>query len=461
MGEVLTLLFAILSAGVSQSPPPLPELALGSFPPAAREAVSRAQRDAQAHPADDRAVGALGRILQAWEQWDAAHQTYTRAQTLAPKVFDWPYLDAVVLQRLARHEDTVGQLRQALAVRPDYLPARVKLAEALLESGDRTESARLFEALAREPVAEPAAEVGLGRIAAAAGRHDEAIKHFERAVTLFPELGAAYYGLARSYRVLGRTADADRALAQHARFGPRWPRVDDPVLAVVMALRDDARASLQRGVSLAAAGDVQGAIAAHEAALARDPSLAQVHANLVSLYGRIGNWAKAEEEYRTAIAKGFNNAEAHYDYAVVLGLQQKWDSAEEMYRKALSVNPLHVQAHNNLGQILERRRDVQGAAAEYRQAVEAQPTFRLARFNLGRMLLALAKPSEAITEFQAIQQPVDAETPRYVFALSTALVRAGRKEEGIKAGFAAERLASEYGQPELAAAIARELAKLQ
>ena len=41
-------------------------------------------------------------------------------------------------------------------------------------------------------------------------------------------------------------------------------------------------------------GDLAGAIDAHEAALARNPSLAQAHANLISLYGRTGQWAKAE-----------------------------------------------------------------------------------------------------------------------------------------------------------------------
>jgi tetratricopeptide (TPR) repeat protein len=132
-----------------------------------------------------------------------------------------------------------------------------------------------------------------------------------------------------------------------------------------------------------------------------------------------------------------------------------------MYRKAIAVNPLHVQAHNNLGQLLEGRRDVAGALAEYTQAVDVQPTFRLARFNLGRMLLALGRIPEAIAQFERIQQPVDAETPRYVFALSTVYVRVGRVPEGIKLGTDAQRLATEYGQPELAAAIGRELEKLK
>jgi tetratricopeptide (TPR) repeat protein len=407
--------------------PPLPRLALDSYPSAAREAMSRAYHDATARPTDAAAVGALARTLHAWEQWSAAHEAYARAQALAPRAFEWHYLDAIVLQRLARHAEAASRLDVAVQASPSYLPARVKLAEALLESGNLERSAQLFEALRAEPAAEPSAEFGLGRVAAAQGRHDVAVTHLQRAVTLFPEWGAAHYALALSSRALGRREDAQRALAQHARYGPRWPGLDDPVLATVTTLRDDDPTNLQRGLKLAEAGDLAGAIAAHEAALARDPSIAQAHANLISLYGNTRNWAKAEEHYRAVVALGVNLADAHNDYGGVLALQQKWDLAADAYRKAIAVNP----------------------------------AFRLARFNLGRMLLALGNADEAIGELEQLKQPRDAEAPRYLFALATAYVRAGRREDGVRWATDAKNLALEHGQRELADAIERELAKLR
>lgn len=457
----LLVLIALAGAAPTAAQPPLPTLALQTYPAAARQIIEPAERDARAHPADADAAGALGRALHAWEQWSTAHDAYSRAAALAPRAFQWRYLDAVVLQRLARHAETAARLREALAISPEYLPARVKLAEALLESGELAESQRLFTALTADESARPAAEVGLGRIAAAEGRHDEAVEHLTRAVTLVPELGAAYYALALSYRALGKREDARRALEQHARFGPRWPALDDPVLAAVTALREDAGAILQRGVKLADAGDVEGAIAAHEAALARDPSLAQAHANLISLYGRTKNWSKAEEHYLAFVQSGAGLADAHYDYGVLLGLQEKWDLAAGAYRKALAVNPLHVEAQNNLGQALEQQRQFAEAADAYRRAVGSQPGFRLARFNLGRMLIALGKPGEAATELEKIVEPRDADSPRYLFALGVACVRAGRRDEGIKWSMEARQLALQFGQGDLAAAIDRELAQLK
>src|SRR5205814_6018464 len=127
------------------------------------------------------------------------------------------------------------------------------------------------------------------------------------------------------YRALGRPDEAQRALERHMEYGARWPALEDPVLAAVAALRDDAQTALQRGLKLAEEGDAAGAIAAHEAALARDPSIAQAHANLISLYGQTRRWAKAEEHYRAVIALGVNLADAYNNYGGVLALQQKWD----------------------------------------------------------------------------------------------------------------------------------------
>jgi protein O-GlcNAc transferase len=446
---------------LAQPTPPLPQLALDAYPASTREALSPLYDDAIARPSDAAAVGALARALHAWEQWSAAHKAYARAQALAPADFDWHYLDAVALQRLARHAEAAERLQQALRISPDYLPARIRLAESLLESGERERSRQLFEALRGHPLSEPAAELGLGRLDAADGRHESAVAHLERAVALFPEWGAAHYALALSYRALGRRADAQRALERHAQYGPRWPVPDDPVVATVTALRDDAQTSLNRGLKLAEAGDLAGAIAAHEAALAHDPSMAQAHANLISLYGRTRNWTKAEEHYRAVVALGFNRADAHYDYGVLLGLQGKWDPAAAAFRQALAVNPHHSRAWQNLGQVMEHQQQFEQAAEAYRHAVDSQPTFRLARFNLGRMLIALGRNGDAIAELEKLVEPRDNEAPRYLFALATAHVRAGNRDEGLKWATDAKNLALEHGQRELADAIDRELAKLR
>ncbi len=453
----------LLSVGIAASAsaqPSLPRLALDTYPPAARDDISKAHRVAAAMPNDEQSVGALARMLHAWEQWDGAHEAYGRVQALAPRTFDWPYLDAVVLQRLAQPSDAVLKLREALKISADYLPARVRLAEALLDAGDLEQSARLFSEL-KDPACEPSVQFGLGRIAAAQGRHAEAIQSFERAVALFPEFGSAHYALALSYRATGKRDEAQAELQRHAEFGARWPALRDPILETVDALRQDPGALIKRGTRLADAGDLEGSIAAHEAALARDPSLAQAHENLISLYGRTRNWAKGEEHYNAVVRLGAMTADASYDYGVLLAMQDKSEAAAQAYRQAIGLNPQHARAHNNLGQILERQRQFDAAAAEYRQAVDSQPTLRIARFNLGRLLVAQSRFDDAISELQKLSEPRDAETPRYMFALAAAHIRAGHRDEGRKWAEEARQLALAFGQTELAASIERDLATIK
>jgi hypothetical protein len=77
------------------------------------------------------------------------------------------------------------------------------------------------------------------------------------------------------------------------------------------------------------------------------------------------------------------------------------------------------------------------------------------------MLLALGRPDEAIAQLELLTEPRDAETPRYLFGLATAHVRAGHRDEGIRWANEAKRLALEHGQHDLAAAIDRDLALLK
>jgi tetratricopeptide (TPR) repeat protein len=454
-------LTAILALAVhAQSDRALPAVPLDTFSADARAAIQPAFDAAIREPGDPARVGRLASVLHAWEQWETAHEVYERAQQLAPRAFAWHYLDGIVLQRLARFDEAAQRFRGALATDPTFLPAKVRLAEVLLEGGNPNDSAPLFEELAREPAVAPVAELGLGRLAARAGRHEEALVHLHRSVQLFPELGAAYYAMALTLRALGRVDEARDALAKHQQHGPKWPAIDDPVLLEVTALKNDGGRLLQRGIELADAGDIAGAIAAHERALAREPSLAQAHVNLISLYGRTKDWTTAEGHYRAVVALGVNLAEAHYNYGVLLAMQDRWQEAETAYRQALAVNPLHADARNNLGHLRERERLFDAAAREYGAALEARPSFRLARFNLGRMLIALKRFDEAIAELEPLRQPEDAETARYVFALATAHVHAGRRADGIKWAKEAKRIAAAHGQHDLVAAIDRDLTAL-
>jgi tetratricopeptide (TPR) repeat protein len=202
-------------------------------------------------------------------------------------------------------------------------------------------------------------------------------------------------------------------------------------------------------VNLKIAGDLAGAIAAHEAAIAREPSYAQAHVNLISLFAEARDWAKVEAHYRAAVALGFGLAGANLDYGMAQERQSHWDLAEAAYRRAVAVNPEHAGARVSLGRMLERRKDFEAAAAEYRLALASQPTHRVARYDLARMLTALGRPLEAITEFERVIEPRDESTPAVLLGLAAALARVGRHTEAAGRLAEARALAVDYQRQDL------------
>ena len=157
-------------------------------------------------------------------------------------------------------------------------------------------------------------------------------------MALYPEFGAAWYALGMARRNAGPREEASAALAKAQEFGARWPAVDDPLLAQVKALRDDASANAERGLQRERQGDLAGAIQAYEAAVAVDPATIAPRVNLIALYGRQQDWTKAAAHYDALASSGVAiPAEAHFNHGVCLAAQGRMDAAADLFRLAVVV----------------------------------------------------------------------------------------------------------------------------
>jgi tetratricopeptide (TPR) repeat protein len=419
-------------------------------------ALARAERD----PRSAAAAGELGMLLHAYDQAESAAACYRRARALDPAAFRWAYLSGVAESRLGRQDEALAALREAVRSEPRSVPARLKLAEALQAAGDLPGSAILYEALIEETPGLPHAHYGLGRVEAARGAVGAAADRFVAATRLFEAYGAAHYALALAYRDLGREEDAKRSLALSQKHLLDAPALDDPLMRQVKELKDDARQRLAEGVRLAKAGDLPAAVREHEKAVEADPTLAQAHANLISLYGRLRSWEKVEAHYQAAVALAPGLADVHYDYAVALNEQGRATEAAEALGRALAINPYHPRAHHNLGVLLLAQGRLEEAAGHFRAVLENEPGYRLAGFNLGRVLVAQGRLREAIEVFQKIVATDDEDTPRYLYALASAYVRAGERDTGVRYAREARDKAAALGQTDLVASIEKDLGQL-
>ena len=460
----LVFLFFVGVVRVAARPQPflqLPNVEPAEFPAEVRDQVRQAYEVAHANPDNAGAVGKLGMILDLYDRPDAAALCYRRAHSLQPQVFKWLYYLGSVHFRQKHIQEATTTLSQALALKPDYLPAQLKLAEALFDRGEIHESTEIYQAILRRHSDCAEAHLGMGRIHSSRRRTALAVQSYRRACELFPPYGAAHYALALLYRRLGELEKAKEEVALYDQNPNLWPPVPDPLRDEQRTLDLSAASHLRRGVELSQAGRPQDAIAEHEKALRLDPGLVQAHANLIALYGRLGMFDKGEEHYKTVLALNPNQfPNAHYDYGVLLFERHRYDEAEQAFRKALQINPHHAKARYNLGIVLETKGRFKEALEQFEEALEDQPAYQEAHFQIGRILVNEKKFDGAIQHFLQILDPVNSETSTYLYALGAAYARAGNRTSALHYLEMAREQAAARGQSKLLADIERDLKAL-
>ena len=452
-------------AQASREVPPLPRIAAETFPEASRAAVNAALRAAEARPGDAGAVGALAMLLQAWQQFDTAAVAYQRAQALAPDVADWWYLGGLTDTARALPESAARQFARASALAPDRADlVSLRLADAHLAAGADDEAAVLYRTLVTRKEFAAAAWYGLGRLALRRGDDSAAREALQKAVDLQPDFGAAHYALAQLHRRQGNADAAAVALVKQQRCPACAPYPDDPWQARVAALRDDALAQLTRGIAAASAGATEATTAAirlHEAALHRPETRGLAHLNLIELYRRVGDHVRAKQHYLAALDEPGFEADAHRQYAAVLLEQQQVDEALRLFERATAQSPNDGAAWQGRGLALERLGRFAEAAEAYGAALQVAPDAHQARFGLARLAMRAGRIDEAIVHLEALRTPQHADTPRYLFALSTAYLRRGRQAEAIRVANEALSLARRLGDERMAAFIDGEMRKLR
>lgn len=401
----VTFLAALLAAQSSGLTATLPPLALDGVPGATRDELQRAYEAAVAAPGDASAHGQLAMLLHAHEQYGPAERYYDRARQLEPTSLRWAYLAGVVSAELGAYADAARVLRDALAIDPEYLPARLRLADAVFRLGDVHASRGEYRAVLQQHPDLALALYGAGRVAWRLGDRDAAIAQYLRATQVSPPFGAAHYALALALRAAGRRSDADAHFTEYRRWGARYPVPHDPILEDVRALNGTARELLAQAARLGKAGRFDESIELHLRALAMDPAAAQAHVNLISLFGRKGRTDLAEEHYQRAVNLATSVDEAHYNYGVLLASTRRLTDAAAAFRQALDANPFHAGAHSNLGAILAREGKLDLAISHYQQAIANDPAHTAARVNLARLLLATGHREQARERFeQALQR---------------------------------------------------------
>ena len=194
-----------------------------------REAEATLTRAAARAPTDAEVPYDLGRIYYQQGRHAEAAESFRRAtalDTLAYKAWDNLGLATEALGDVAQAQQ---HFLTAVALvhkdHPGYDVVYANFADLLIKLGNHQRAFDLaVEAAERNPD-EPRNFFLAGKALVQLGHSDISVRWFEQAIALNPDYPEPHYVLAQTYRRLGRSADAERALKAFQAAAARAPKV--------------------------------------------------------------------------------------------------------------------------------------------------------------------------------------------------------------------------------------------
>jgi tetratricopeptide (TPR) repeat protein len=144
-----------------------------------------------------------------------------------------------------------------------------------------------------------------------------------------------------------------------------------------------------------AMGKIDQAINAYLQVLRIKPDYLEVLNNLGIAYNEQGHYEQALECYRNALALNSNVAEIYSNIGNSLRSQGNVIEAIDCYRRALEINPNIAEVHHLLGIALQQVDQTEAAIASYQQAIDIRPEFAEAFGDLGNAFKDLCQLEEA------------------------------------------------------------------
>jgi tetratricopeptide (TPR) repeat protein len=223
----------------------------------------------------------------------------------------------------------------------------------------------------------------LGTYYRKAGRYEEALDSFNRALALEPAYQKSLNTRAGLYRKMGLPQKAlkefDRALDL------------DPTLAELHNNKGNVYKSL---------GQWPRALASYNQAIELNPKYATAYYNRGLIYERLGQRAAALKDYNRVIELDPEFARAYNNRGRLRCLKRRYDAGLADFEKALTFNPELVEAYYNKARTYEALNQFDLAFENYQKALELKPDHAAAYFNMGNISAEMGRFALAVDLFE-------------------------------------------------------------
>ena len=178
---------------------------------------------------------------------------------------------------------------------------------------------------------------------------------------------------------------------------PGGKKIEGPIAP---ASSDD----VKKGIAALKAGDVNGAKAAFEVAVQKNPKQADAHHYLGLVNDQIGNKAEAEKNYKAALELQPDLEESAVNLAAILVETGRYDEAVTLMKKAIAKNPKNAALQVNLGMALSGKNDVDGANRAFEEAIKLEPNNGIHLVTYASHLARNNKKDEAVTKLKQAEK---------------------------------------------------------
>jgi tetratricopeptide (TPR) repeat protein len=149
---------------------------------------------------------------------------------------------------------------------------------------------------------------------------------------------------------------------------------------------------------------------AHEAverALARNPNLAEAHAQMGRIKQQVDfDWAGADASFQRAIALEPGNSENVRLAASSAALLGRFDEVLQLDRRAVDLDSLNADSWESLAETEFFMGQLDEAAADSKKALELSPDVVSSHFLLSQIYIIQGRPQEALPEIELVRYDI-------------------------------------------------------
>ncbi len=204
------------------------------------------------------------------------------------------------------------------------------------------------------------AYAGLGEVYSALEDDKEALKNYEKALQVDPELSELYapVGILYYQQASNETADAEKNLSNAEKY----------LSKALAAQPADAQTQYFLGLIRNKQNRLEEALTALRRSLQLDANNPETHYYLGEVYGKQGKDKEAIAEYQKAVELDPKYVDAWFDLGVAQYNAENYAAAEAAYKKVITLKNDYWEAHANLGDTYRMKNDFANAEGSYRIA---------------------------------------------------------------------------------------------